>query len=149
MTRLTLVDTAFFALESPARPSHAGVLMLFDPPEGEAGPDFARRVVDTFRTIAPVAPFDRREVLLPALPAKGQWHQQITGPVGHRHLVLGRDMSSRFVLDRDIDGVPLRQELVQPEREERPAGTGMPRRRSSQQRRADRLLAFIDGGTGI
>ena len=65
MTRLALLDAAFFVLESPTRPSHAGVLMLFDPPEGEAGPDFAHRVVDTFRATAPVAPFDRRPALGP------------------------------------------------------------------------------------
>jgi diacylglycerol O-acyltransferase / wax synthase len=65
MTRLALVDTAFFALESATRPAHAGVLMLFDPPQGEAGPDFARRLVEAFRATAPVAPFDRRPALGP------------------------------------------------------------------------------------
>ncbi|OBF95502.1 hypothetical protein A5790_07270 [Mycobacterium sp. 852002-51152_SCH6134967] len=65
MTRLALLDAAFFVLESTTRPSHAGVLMLFDPPEGETGPDFARRLVDTFRATTPVAPFDRRPALGP------------------------------------------------------------------------------------
>jgi diacylglycerol O-acyltransferase / wax synthase len=108
MTRLALLDAAFFALESPTRPSHAGVLMLFDPPEGEAGPDFAQRVVDTFRKTAPVTPFDRRAVLglgrLPhwetiddidlgyhvrsvALPAPGS-REQLMEMVGHLYVAL-------------------------------------------------------------
>ncbi|HME46575.1 wax ester/triacylglycerol synthase family O-acyltransferase [Mycobacterium sp.] len=108
MTRLALVDTAFFALESPTRPSHAGVLMLFDPPKGETGPDFAHRVVDTFRATAPVAPFDRRPALglgrLPhwvtvddidlgyhvravALPAPGS-RQQLMEMVEHLYVAL-------------------------------------------------------------
>ena len=108
MTRLALVDTAFFVLESTTRPSHAGVLMLFDPPEGEAGPDFARRVVDTFRATTPVAPFDRRPALGPgrlphwvtvddvdlgyhvravALPAPGS-RQQLMEMMGHLYMAL-------------------------------------------------------------
>jgi WS/DGAT/MGAT family acyltransferase len=108
MNRLTLVDTAFFALESQTRPTHAGVLMLFDPPAGDSGPDFARRVVDVFRTTAPVAPFDRRPVLglgrVPhwvtvddvdldyhvrsiALPAPGTRHQ-LMEMVGHLYVSL-------------------------------------------------------------
>ena len=108
MTRLALLDMGFFALESPTRPMHAGVLMLFDPPEGEPGPDFARRVVDTFRVTAPVAPFDRRPVLglgrLPhwvtiddidlgyhvravALPAPGS-RGQLMEVVGHLYVAL-------------------------------------------------------------
>lgn len=65
MTRLALVDTAFFALESPTRPSHAGVLMLFTPPEGETGPEFARRILAAFRSTPPVAPFDRHPMFQP------------------------------------------------------------------------------------
>ncbi len=108
MTRLALLDAAFFVLESPTRPSHAGVLLLFDPPEGEAGPDFAHRVVDTFRATAPVAPFDRRPALGPsrlphwvtvddidlgyhvrafALPAPGS-RQQLMEMLGHLYMAL-------------------------------------------------------------
>ena len=102
------MDTAFFALESPTRPAHAGVLMLFDPPEGEAGPDFAHRVVETFRATAPIAPLDRRPVFglgrLPhwvtvddidlryhvrslALPAPGS-RQQLMEMIGHLYVAL-------------------------------------------------------------
>ncbi|OBG16623.1 hypothetical protein A5765_07855 [Mycolicibacterium celeriflavum] len=102
------MDTAFFALESQTRPTHAGVLMLFDPPQGEAGPDFARRIADAFRTTAPVTPFDRRPVLglgrLPhwvtvddvdldyhvrsiALPGPGT-HQQLMEMLGHLYVAL-------------------------------------------------------------
>lgn len=63
MARLALLDTAFFALETPTRPMHAGALMLFEPPAGEAVADFAERVADTFRQTPPVDPFDRRPVL--------------------------------------------------------------------------------------
>jgi len=38
---------------------HAGVLMLFDPPAGEAVPHFVERVVETFVNTPPVSPFDR------------------------------------------------------------------------------------------
>jgi diacylglycerol O-acyltransferase / wax synthase len=59
MPRLALLDAAFFAIETPSRPMHAGVLMLFDPPADEAGPHYAERVVETFLQTPPVAPFDR------------------------------------------------------------------------------------------
>ena len=69
MTRLALPDATFFALESAARPMHAGALMLFDPPAGEPTTDFAARLVAEFRSVPPVAPFNRRpDVALGRLP---------------------------------------------------------------------------------
>jgi hypothetical protein len=53
MTRLALPDATFFALESPARPMHAGALMLFDPPAGEPATDFAARLVAEFVACRP------------------------------------------------------------------------------------------------
>ncbi len=127
MTRLTLMDTAFFALESPTRPTHAGVLMLFDPPNGEAGPDYARRVLETFRATSPVAPFDRRADLgfgrLPhwvtaddvdldyhvrsiALPAPGS-RDQLMEMVGHLYVALldrSRPLWECYVIEGLEDG---------------------------------------------
>jgi diacylglycerol O-acyltransferase / wax synthase len=108
MTRLALPDATFFALESPARPMHAGALMLFDPPAGEPATDFAARLVAEFRSVPPVAPFNRRPDLalgrLPrwvtvdavdldyhvrhiALPAPGT-PQQLMELVGHLYVAL-------------------------------------------------------------
>jgi diacylglycerol O-acyltransferase len=108
MTRLALPDATFFALESPARPMHAGALMLFDPPAGEPTTDFAARLVAEFRSVPPVAPFNRRPDLalgrLPrwvtvdavdldyhvrhiALPAPGT-PQQLMELVGHLYVAL-------------------------------------------------------------
>lgn len=106
MNRLGVVDTAFFALESPTRPSHAGVLMLFTPPDGETGPEFARRILAAFRSIPPATPFDRHPVLQPlphwvtddevdldyhlralALPAPGS-REQLMETVGELYVAL-------------------------------------------------------------
>jgi len=48
---------------------HAGALMLFDPPAGESATDFAARLVAEFRSVPPVAPFNRRpDLTLGRLP---------------------------------------------------------------------------------
>lgn len=71
MSRLAPLDTTFLVLESPSRPMHAGALMLFEPPAGSG--DLVDRVVEAFRSTAPVKPFERR-------PVAG-----ITGPFSWEH----------------------------------------------------------------
>jgi WS/DGAT/MGAT family acyltransferase len=88
MTRLALPDATYFALETPARPMHAGALMLFDPPTGKSASDFAARVVAEFRRTPPVAPFNRRpDLTLGRLP---QWVTvDAIDPAHHvRHIAL-------------------------------------------------------------
>ena len=70
MTRhLTPVDTAFLALESSARPMHAGVLLLLDPPPGADPAALVERIHTAFRAAGPaVFPWNARAVFGLGLP---------------------------------------------------------------------------------
>ena len=59
MSRLSLLDLAFFIAETPASPKHVGALHLHQRPAG-ADKDFARALFDEWLTHAEVkAPFNR------------------------------------------------------------------------------------------
>jgi diacylglycerol O-acyltransferase len=59
MSRLSLLDLAFFIAETEASPKHVAGVHLLQPPKG-AGANFARQIYDEFLTHTDVqAPFDR------------------------------------------------------------------------------------------
>ena len=53
MSRLSPLELAFLALESPSRPMHAGGVMVFDPPEDGDPGDLVERIVTRFRQTQP------------------------------------------------------------------------------------------------
>jgi diacylglycerol O-acyltransferase / wax synthase len=64
MSRLTPLELAFLALESPSRPMHAGAVMLFDPPEDGDSAGFVEQVVTGFRHTQPAGrPWNVRPLL--------------------------------------------------------------------------------------
>jgi WS/DGAT/MGAT family acyltransferase len=66
--RLGPLELSFFALESAARPMHAGGVLVFDPPQ-DGGCDLVERVVAAFRAARPVPPWNQRPVFgLSSLP---------------------------------------------------------------------------------
>src|SRR5439155_11008395 len=79
--------------------------------------------------IADVAVLDsppNRQILLAALTAEGERQQDLAARTGLNALVVTRQVTCLLVLERDIDGVTLRQELVQPKGEKRTVGDGLP-----------------------
>jgi len=68
MSRLTPLETSFFAMESPTRPMHAGGVMLFDAPEHGDVDTFVDDVFARFRATPAVPPWNRRPVIRLPLP---------------------------------------------------------------------------------
>jgi diacylglycerol O-acyltransferase len=72
---IPLLELAFLWIDRPNTPSNVGVLMLFEPPQGQDASRTAREVLKAYRAARPVAPFDS----VPVLPFLGLAHW---GPAG-------------------------------------------------------------------
>ncbi|RPI17050.1 MAG: DUF1298 domain-containing protein [Lysobacterales bacterium] len=100
MPRLSLVDQAFFLLETEQRPMNIGVLVLLKPPAG-AGPRWADGLLRTMRKRPVGPPFSHRVVPGP-LPGVLKLVEDATIDPGsrlHRHTV-SRDTDLQGLLDR-------------------------------------------------
>ncbi|UCZ92655.1 hypothetical protein [Gordonia sp. WA4-43] len=65
------------------------------------------------------------QVFLTTFATKRQRDQRLVRFSRHGHLIRRRDVTVGFRLDRHINRVALRQELMEPKREQRPAGDRM------------------------
>lgn len=61
---IPLLELAFLWLDRPHTPSNVGVLMLFEPPQGQDASRAVREVLKAYRAARPVPPFDGIPVLL-------------------------------------------------------------------------------------
>jgi len=73
---IPLLELAFLWIDRPHTPSNVGVLMLFEPPQGQGAARTVREALKVYRAARPVAPFDS----VPVLPFLGLAHW---GPAGH------------------------------------------------------------------
>ncbi len=88
------------------------------------------------------------QVLLTALPAERQREQRLAVAVRLLQLVGAGERPGERILQRRVDGVALGQELVQPEREQRPLRHRVLGLRPRLQCRTDRLAHTLLGDSG-
>ena len=110
---------------------------------GVAGGHVPRRTGRVRRLAAPGDSLDHG-VLLAALAAEGQREQQLLRGRRHSHLILRGDVAGIPRFEGNVKGIPLGQELVEPERKQRPTRLGIAHPGTGEQRLPDRVVAVLD-----